>query len=290
VPAGEGTSAVRVHPSGRFAYAINEEGSGVLAYTIDARTGMLSPAGTFLQDDPPADLCFHPDGTLAYGNLPGARVAIYSVDLDNGTLEQEDTVLVGTVAPGLAVAPSGQLLFVAHTDDKVSSYEINVDTPALTLINTVDTAASPRSMAVAPSGDFLYVAGQDGEITVHAVETTGSLQDGEITPGGIYVGTIAVAPSGRLAYAVTVRTGTGYEVQAFTIEAGALTQRGISPAPDGAEIFDLAISPSGKHVYITHTGLLTCYTIGAGGTLFEGTTTAVSNPRGITIVDMPVSS
>jgi 6-phosphogluconolactonase (cycloisomerase 2 family) len=288
VPTDVETAAVRVHPSGRFAYATGE--GGVVAYTINAGTGMLSSAGTFAQDDPPANLCFHPDGMFAYGNLAGGRIAIYRVDLDTGALGQPDITAVGAnvVVLGLAVAPSGQVLqflFAARADNFISSYRIDDDTGALTLINFASMAVSPSSMAVAPFRDFLYVAGEEGGISVHAIGPTGGLQAGNITPAGLYVGPIAINPSGRFAYAVTALV-TGYRVSAYTIEAGALTEVGTSPAPDGAEIYDLAISPSGKHVYTTHTGFLTSYAIGSDGVLSEGATTAVSNPLGITLVNI----
>ena len=63
VPTDEETVAVRVHPSGRFAYAIGE--GGVFAYAIDAASGMLASAGAFARDDPPFDLC----STRAAGSL-----------------------------------------------------------------------------------------------------------------------------------------------------------------------------------------------------------------------------
>lgn len=284
VPTDVETVAVRVHPSGRFAYAIGE--GSVLAYAIDAETGMLSSAGTFAQEDPPFGLCFHPEGRLAYGSLAGGRIAIYRVDLGTGALEQADTVDVGAAASALAVAPSGQVLFVTRADDNVSSYRINVETGALTLKSIVDAAVSPRSIAVAPSGAFLYVGAEGGDITVHLIEQTGNLHPGRATPAGQFVGALAIDPSGRFAYAVTALLGTGYRVSAYTIHpvTGALAEEGTSQPSD--EIYDLAISPSGQHVYTTRTGFLTSYAIGSDGVLSEGTTTAVSNPLGITIVNI----
>ena len=143
-------------------------------------------------------------------------------------------------------------------------------------------------MAVTPSGAFLYVSAQT-DITVHAIETTGALGAGNVTPAGQFVGALAIDPSGRFAYAVTALASTGFRVTAYTIDSvtGALTEAGISPDPNG--IFGLAISPSGQHVYTTRTstdGFISSYTIESDGTLAAGTTTAASNPAGITIVNI----
>jgi 6-phosphogluconolactonase len=91
---GAGPRHFAFHPSGRFAYVINELDSTVTAFRYDAAAGALSgiqaittlPAG-FTGENYPAEVVVHPSGRFLYGSNRGHdSIAIFSVDGETGQL------------------------------------------------------------------------------------------------------------------------------------------------------------------------------------------------------------
>jgi 6-phosphogluconolactonase len=70
---------------------------------------------------------------------------------------------------------------------------------------------------------------------------------------------------------------------------GALSELASSPYSTGAGAGGLAVSPDGKHLYVTDTAsdTLSMFSIGEGGdlTAVSGTSATGSQPQGIVIVD-----
>jgi 6-phosphogluconolactonase len=91
---GAGPRHFAFHPSGRFAYVINELDSTVTAFRYEADAGTLSeiqvittlPEG-FSGENYPAEVVAHPSGRFLYGSNRGHdSIAIFSIDEGSGRL------------------------------------------------------------------------------------------------------------------------------------------------------------------------------------------------------------
>ncbi len=143
VTPGAGPRHFAFHPSGRFAYAINELNSTITALAYDADKGSFAqlqavPAlpADYHDESHCADLHVSPDGKFVYGSNRGHdSIAIHAID-----------------------AATGRLTLVGHQS---------------TLGKT------PRNFAISPSGDFLVAANQNSDtLVVFRIDrATGKLVD-----------------------------------------------------------------------------------------------------------------
>ena len=145
----DGSKAVVVDPSGRFAYVGNS--GGVSMYSIDTTTGKLTSIGTEAQGV--LSLVVHPSGKFAYATvgLPGCRfncpptaaasyVLAYTLNATTGVLASNGTAPTEQSPTSIAIAPSGKFAYVANYDShSISMYAIDAVTGTLTLIGTIGT-------------------------------------------------------------------------------------------------------------------------------------------------------
>lgn len=91
---GAGPRHFAFHPSGRFAYVINELDSTVTAFAYEAAAGVLREIQTittlpdgFTGENYPAEVLVHPNGQFLYGSNRGHdSLAIYAIDGQTGKL------------------------------------------------------------------------------------------------------------------------------------------------------------------------------------------------------------
>jgi 6-phosphogluconolactonase len=135
--AGAGPRHFDFHPSGRFAYAINELNSTIAAFRYDPERGRLAdlqtigtiPQGASGENDP-ADVHVHPSGRFLYGSNRGFNsIVAYAIDEDSGRL-----TLIGQQTEGIknprnfAIDPTGKFLLAANQDaDTVVIFRIDPD-------------------------------------------------------------------------------------------------------------------------------------------------------------------
>ncbi len=145
VAPGAGPRHFAFHPSGRYAYVINEMGNTVTAFSYDAAKGVLSEIQTlstlpqgYTEVSHTAEVQVHPSGKFLYGSNRGHdSIAVYSIDQNTGRL-----ILVGI--------PSTQ-------------------------------GKTPRNFGIDPTGTFLLAANQDSDsIVVFRIDP----QTGELKPTG----------------------------------------------------------------------------------------------------------
>lgn len=251
VPAGSGAATITVHPSGRFAYAVNEGASTVSAYAINAETGLLEalePFDTFPAAGSPEGMHIHPSGQFAYLTVAGNSILIYGIAGD-GALVDGRTIDMEAEIGGVALDPSGNLLYVAsRASAKISSYTINASGD-LAPRSSIDTGVFPSEIAVAPSGDALYVA-TGMNICTHAISLSGELGPASSVEASNVDG-LAVAASGKFVYAVT-SNGVAPEVSVYeVVSTGALSLRSSASADAGGS---LALHPSGGFLYMANYG------------------------------------
>jgi len=136
VGAGSGCRHMTFHPSGKYAYVINELASTVDAFAFDEDRG----AFIWLQNS----------STLPK-NTPFTRPSGVSIPTGTSTCSE------------IRMHPTGQWLYGANRGANVISvFDIDPDTGKLLPKGWVDTRGKiPRGMNVDPSGTFLYVGNQD---------------------------------------------------------------------------------------------------------------------------------
>jgi 6-phosphogluconolactonase len=143
---GAGPRHFAFHPSGKYAYVINELDMTITAFDYDSANGALKMRQTIttLPADvkdrkgmSTAEVVAHPSGKFLYGSNRGHHsIAIFSI------------------------AETGELKAVGHQGYKIKT---------------------PRNFAIEPTGRYLLVANQDGNsITAFGIDQ----KTGELTPAG----------------------------------------------------------------------------------------------------------
>jgi 6-phosphogluconolactonase len=162
VTAGAGPRHFAFHPSGKYAYVINEMHSTITALKYDPKTGTLKVLETQSTipkepkvDNSTAEVQVHPSGKFVYGSNRGHNsIAIFRVVEDTGKL-----VPVGRQGKGIKVPrnfgidPTGKFLLVANQDgDSVIVFRIDQKTGELTPTDSKVDMPKPVCVKFVPAG------------------------------------------------------------------------------------------------------------------------------------------
>lgn len=141
VPPGAGPRHFAFHPSGKFAYVINELDSTITAFGYDAPSGTLTaiesvsalPAG-FEGKSFTAEIEVHSTGRFLYGSNRGHdSIAVFAVNPEDGRLklvEHESTQ--GEAPRHFAIDPTGRFLLAANQNsDNIVAFRIDAASGAL---------------------------------------------------------------------------------------------------------------------------------------------------------------
>jgi 6-phosphogluconolactonase len=151
--AGAGPRHFDFHPSGKFAYVINELDSTLTAFAYDKAKGALTESQTVSTLPPDfsgtsfcADVHVHPSGRFVYGSNRGHdSVVAFAIDQSTGKLNliaHESTR--GKWPRNFAVDPAGAFLFVANQNtDNVVAFRIDQQTGKLTATGQTTEIPSP---------------------------------------------------------------------------------------------------------------------------------------------------
>ncbi len=154
LPAGTGPRHFVFHPSGKFAYVINELSStlGALAYDTEAGTLELLqlvpalPADHDIHSSHCADIQVHPSGKFLYGSNRGHdSIVIHAIDEQTGRLSYVGHQSTGGRTPrNFAIDPSGAYLLAANQDsDTIVTFRIDAQTGQLTPTGAVASCPTP---------------------------------------------------------------------------------------------------------------------------------------------------
>jgi 6-phosphogluconolactonase len=129
------------HPSGRYAYAINEMASTVTAMSYDAEKGVLTPIQTistlpegYNKENSTAEVQVHPSGRFLYGSNRGHNsIAIFKIDQKSGKLTAAGHQAEGINIPrNFGIDPTGKFLLVANQEgDSILVFRVDPGTGAL---------------------------------------------------------------------------------------------------------------------------------------------------------------
>jgi 6-phosphogluconolactonase len=143
VPPVSGPRHFALHPTGRFAYVINEFTMKLTAFAADAQRGSLTeietvstlPPGESSQDGfTTADVQVHPSGRFLFGSNRGHdSIVVFAIDEKTGRLtyvEHEPTQ--GRTPRAFGIDPSGRYLLAANQrSDSVVTFRIDQKTGRL---------------------------------------------------------------------------------------------------------------------------------------------------------------
>ena len=126
LPPGSGPRHFAFHPSGKFAYVINEIALTLTAFAYDAERGILDPKQTISTLPPDAkgrgystaEVVIHPSGKFVYGSNRGHNsISVFSVDEATGKLTYVQNQAEGIKTPrNFNIDPTGKYLLVANQD------------------------------------------------------------------------------------------------------------------------------------------------------------------------------
>jgi len=141
VAPGAGPRHFTFHPSGKFAYVINELHCTVTAFTWDAEKGVLQERQTISTLDTPlqpgfstAEVQAHPSGRFLYGSNRGHdSIVVFAIDPDSGRLRRVQVQPSGGTTPrNFGIDPTGSYLLAAHQNsDNVVVFRIDPDSGRL---------------------------------------------------------------------------------------------------------------------------------------------------------------
>ena len=129
------------HPTGSWAYLINELGSTITAFEYDRETGDLSefqvigtlPTG-FSGSNTTADIHVHPSGSFVYGSNRDTTALPYSqwIRTAGGSHQLEHRSTRGRTPRNFSINPSGRFLIAANQDsDNIVSFHIDQESGQL---------------------------------------------------------------------------------------------------------------------------------------------------------------
>ncbi|HST10799.1 MAG TPA: beta-propeller fold lactonase family protein [Terriglobales bacterium] len=263
-PTGISPTAIRVHPSGKFAYVSNAGEDTISLYKIDSTGALTEVTPRAVTGDQPSDILLDPAGKFLFTiNSAGNTISAFSID-SGGALTAVGTAssTFGFTPIRGAIAPSGKFLYVANSNSaSVTGYAID-GSGALTLIppSPIKVGNGPTWIAIDPAGKFLYVANlEDGTFSGFTIDgTSGALQAmggspfpvGNTTTTIIPLSSLVVDASGKYLYITALNSGNN--VYGFAIDgtSGVPTTSVGNPVPAGTNASFIVNDTSGKLIFV----------------------------------------
>jgi 6-phosphogluconolactonase len=154
-PKGAGPRHFAFHPTGKFAYAINESNMTMTAFEYDADAGKLTPIETVstIPDNvtdrkgfSTAEVQVHPTGKFLYGSNRGHHtIAVFSIDEKTGKIKLlANEPIRGKTPRNFGISPEGKYLLACGQDSNtIAVFAINPQSGKLTPIGEPIEAPIP---------------------------------------------------------------------------------------------------------------------------------------------------
>ena len=261
---------ITINANGTKAYVTNSNSTTITI--IDAATNTV--LGVINGFDGPSGMVITPAGGRAYVNNYGGPEGVGSgnattvrvVNLNTNTIIGAP-IIVGLAPAALAITPDGKFVYVVnYVDGNPGTGTISIiQTSNNTVIGTINGFSGPFAIAITPDSKYAYVT-NFGSNNFEPIGTTVSivkLKDNTIVKTielGIQPSGLAITPDGHFAYVSNYNTL--YAGSNFTdLTAGQGTVNVIDvhhkklksiTIPVGQSPDAIAITPDGKHAYVTN--------------------------------------
>jgi len=160
VPPGTGPRHFAFDPKGKFAYAIEEMGSSLTAFSYDAARGVLAPLETiktvptdYKGYNDCAELYIHPSGKFLYGSNRGHdSITVFALDAVKGTPTPIQYAPTGGKTPrSFGIDPTGSYLIAANQDSNtLVVFRIDAKTGRLAPTGQNEDVQSPICVVFEP--------------------------------------------------------------------------------------------------------------------------------------------
>ena len=209
---------LRVDPTGRFLYAVNQMSNSVSMYRIGA-DGRLTSNATIATDIQPLDIAIDPLGRSVYvADFNNGVVNTYQVNAD-GTLAVWG-LTIAEHAVSITIDPTGKFVYVAdRTEGAISPFSVASNGTLTFPLGPMGIAATPVSVVADPTGRYLFVVtnGPDEVRSYQIDQTTGGLTLLAALAAGSHPTAIAIDAAGKFAY---VTNQFDNSVSMYTIGSG----------------------------------------------------------------------
>ncbi len=155
LPPGDGPRHFAFHSNGQWLYSIQEEGSTLVFFHYDAKTGILTPQQTistlptnFCGTNFTSEVLISPDGRFLYAaNRLHDTIAIFAIALTGRLTRIEEVSTLGDYPAAFSIDPSGGYLYVSNLrSDSITCFRINKKTGSLKFTGNYTGIGSPGSM------------------------------------------------------------------------------------------------------------------------------------------------
>jgi 6-phosphogluconolactonase len=147
-------------PGGKFAYAVCEMGSSVVAFSYDRESGALTPIQTistlpagFSGEDDSAEIQIDKSGRFLYASNRGPNtITEFQIDKSTGKLTAVQNISTeGKTPRNFVIDPTGRYLLVANQDsNNIVLFEIDSATGRLTPTQQIEGIAAPVCLLFIP--------------------------------------------------------------------------------------------------------------------------------------------
>lgn len=161
LPPGDGPRHFYVHPNGRWFYSIQEEGSTVVLFNFDSKTGRLSARQT-ISTLPPgfsgssfaSEILVSPDGKFLYaGNRLHDSIAIFSIGTTGELKYEGEEWTRGNYPRSFNFDPTGQFFYCCNQrTDNVTTYRVDKKTGRLKFTGNYTPVGNPSTIVFRDPG------------------------------------------------------------------------------------------------------------------------------------------
>ncbi len=272
----------------RFAYVVNTATFDIAGYSVNSRTGEMSPLAGPTTVFAPGGLgqpAADPAGRFLFVTDANAgEISTYAIDAATGALAfvPGSSRSTATYADKAVVDPTGRSVYVSgDAGQPLYSYTVDQATGVLTPAATAPLSLpnSPAALRIHPSGRFLYAIDPVGGIQPIRIEAaTGAMTPGAAVPLVGQGSKLTFDREGRRIYALT--TSGAIEVFGVDLATGALSaEPSLGLASLGA-LYDLAMNPGGTMLYACDfsAGTILSFAVMADGSLVRGPDVSIARP------------
>jgi len=152
VPPGDGPRHFAFHPSGRWMYSIQEEGSTVITFDYDAATGRLTAKHTvstlpkgFAGTNFTSEIAISPDARFVYAaNRLHDTIAWFAIGASGTLTHGGEAPTRGDYPRSFTIDPAGSFLYSCNQrGDAIATFRIDKQTGALTFTGRYTPVGTP---------------------------------------------------------------------------------------------------------------------------------------------------